>query len=251
MKKPTYITRIFKRHIFLMINIFAFTSFFGYLFYLEMVTTVPDFKTMKKIPILETSIIYDKNNNELYRIYEENRTYVKIDDISKNMINAIVAGEDKNFWNNPGFDIKGIARSIRDGLGNDFRFVGTSGITQQLSKIIFLSGERTLDRKVKELYLSIKLTNNYEKEYILETYLNKVFFGGNSYGIEESSKTFFNKKAKDLNILESSILASLPKSPTELSPYNKKGNLLGYPSLTEKYIEVNEKKDEKMKKVKK
>jgi len=199
-----------------------------YLLYLKIDTNLPDIKKIDNIKIPEASIIYDKNWNELYKIYSEKRIYVPYDKISKNMINAIIAWEDKRFWQNPWYDIIGILRAIIKWVQNGNRIEWTSWITQQLVKIIFLSNERTIDRKIKELLLSIKLTKNYSKKVILELYLNKVFFWWNSYWVEEASQTFFWKNALDLNVLESSILASLPKSPTNFSPYSHKEKLLWY-----------------------
>jgi len=223
-----------KKKLFLFLNIFILLSLFSYFIYLEVVITVPEIKKLEKLKFKETSIIYDKKWNELYKIYQENRTYVNLKDINKNMINAIVAWEDQRFWKNPWFDSIWITRAIIKWAWNNFRFSWTSWITQQLARIVFLSKERTINRKLKELYLAIKLTNRYTKEKILELYLNKVFFWWNSYWIEQASKTFFWVPAKDLNVLQSSILASLPKAPSELSPYSFKWNLLWYPIIEEK-----------------
>ena len=221
--------------------ILFFVLFFGiilafmiYLLYIKLITPLPDVADFKKIKVSESSVIYDRNGWELYKIYSENRTYVPYEKINKNMINAIVAWEDKRFWNHPGYDKIGIIRAIIKWLQNNNKFTGTSGITQQLAKITYLSNEKSLKRKLKELYLAIELNNNFPKKDILEIYLNKVFFWWNSYWVEQASKTFFWKTALDLNILESSILASLPKAPTSLSPYNKKWFLLWYLLITDK-----------------
>lgn len=203
--------------------------------YSKLIIPLPDVKWIKNIPISQSSIIYDRNGWELYKIYSENRTYVKFEDINKNMINAIVAWEDKRFWDHPWFDAIWIFRAIMNWLNNWNDFSWTSGITQQLSRITYLSNERTLERKFKELYLSLKLNTLFSKKYILELYLNKIFFWWNSYWVEQASRTLFGLKSSELWILESSILASLPKAPTLLSPYSNKWNLLWYPIIVNKF----------------
>ncbi|QFR39440.1 hypothetical protein A9Q91_04395 [Candidatus Gracilibacteria bacterium 28_42_T64] len=219
--------------------ILSLICLFLFLSYLKSIGPFPDVKAYKTIPMHESSVIYDRNGVELYKIYSEKRTYVDYEDININMIHAIIAGEDKRFWKHPGYDGIGILRAIFNGVIHRTKFAGTSGITQQLAKVTYLTDERTIERKVKELYLSIELDSIFEKKDILELYLNKIFFGGNSYGIEQASQTFFGTAASELGVLESSILASLPKAPTGLSPYHKRDKLLGYPFL----IQISDKID--------
>jgi len=184
---------------------------------------------LEDISISKASIIYDSKWNELYKIFKENRTYVEYKDINLNMINAIIAWEDKRFWNNPWFDLNWLARSLiyRIFWKNE-KLEWTSTISQQLMKIMYLWGERSIERKIKELYLSYKLNKFYSKEKILELYLNKVFFWNNSYWVEQASQTFFWVKSKNLSILQSSILASLPKWPSQFSVYSHPDRVLGY-----------------------
>ncbi len=112
--------------------------------------------------------------------------------------------------------------------GRSDKIEGTSTLTQQLVRNMIITNERTAERKIKEMYLAYKLTNNVSKEKILELYLNKIAYGSNAYGIEQAAKTFYGKSAKNLSILESSMLASLPKGPTYYSPYNNYDRLVGY-----------------------
>ncbi|MDD4151708.1 MAG: transglycosylase domain-containing protein, partial [Candidatus Gracilibacteria bacterium] len=224
------------------IRIFLLYSFYffgvviilGALFiYNSYIKNLPDIKDIENQKIPEASTIYDRNGKEIYSIYYgEKRTYVNYDSISQNMINAIVSTEDNTFFENSGFDIKGIFRSVFNYIFQKTdRIEGTSTISQQLIKNMMLTNERSIERKIKEVRLSYKLNTNYSKEKILELYLNKIAFGSNSYGIEQASKTFFGKNAKDLGILESSILASLPKGPTYYNPYNHYDRLVGYPYI--------------------
>jgi len=111
--------------------------------------------------------------------------------------------------------------------GRTDKVQGTSTISQQLIKNTFLTNERSLSRKIKEVWLSYRLNTKYSKDKILELYLNKISFGNNAYGIEEASKTYFGKPSKDVSVLGSAILASLPKGPTYYSPYSHRDRLMG------------------------
>lgn len=177
----------------------------------------------------ESSIIYDREWNQLYTIYggDDNRQYVPYKDISPTMINALVAMEDQRFFTNFGFDVFGILRSaITCSTGGTCG--GWSSLSQQLIKNTLLSDERTIKRKVREIILAFELNIRFSKEKILELYLNKISFGSNSAGVEQASRRFFGKPSKDVTILEASILASLPKSPTAYNPYSRRDRLMGY-----------------------
>ncbi|MFA5917708.1 MAG: penicillin-binding protein [Candidatus Gracilibacteria bacterium] len=217
------------------IGLYTIIGFSGFLIlatiiiYVKYILPLPDVKDLENLNLAKSSIIYDKDGNELYKIYKENRTYVTYENISKNMTNALVAGEDKTFLKNSGVDLKRMLGAfVYYILGKTDKVEGTSTITQQLIRNTLIGSERKVERKIKEIYLSYKLSSSLSKEKILELYLNKIEFGSNSYGIEQASKTFFGKSAKDLGILESSILASLPKGPSYYSPYTHADRLLGY-----------------------
>lgn len=218
--------------------------------YAKYIKDLPKISELENMEIAESSVIYDKDWNVLYKIFKEKRTYVGFDEISKNMVNAIVAWEDKRYWENPWVDIIWLARAWVYFIlwKSDGWVKWTSTLTQQLIRNTILTNERSLERKVKEIYLAYKLTAWVSKEKILELYLNKISFGNNAFGIEEAAKTYFSKSAKDLNVLESSILASIPKWPTYYSPYNHPDRLLGYPYVykednTEDITEILTQKD--------
>lgn len=196
---------------------------------------VPAISKIESDVLPESSVIYDRNGGELYNLYnEEKRTYVPYDQISGHMRDAIISAEDKTFFENPGIDFKGLLRAgFNYIIGKTDKVQGTSTISQQLIKNVFFTSERSTDRKVKEIYLSYALNNKYSKEKILELYLNKISFGNNAYGIEEAAKTYFNKSSKDVGVLGSSILASLPKGSSYYSPYSHKDRLMGYFSVHE------------------
>lgn len=191
---------------------------------------LPDVRNLKEKNFAETSTIYDREGNVLYKIYgEENRQYVPLEQINKNVIDATIAIEDQNFYAHFGFDPVAIVRAQLNNLQEDSSTQGASTITQQLAKNLYLSPEQTWDRKIKELLLSVQIEWYYSKDEVLEMYLNKIPYGSNAFGIEAASKTFFGKSSADLNMVESSILAALPKATTKFSPYgDNKKELMGY-----------------------
>jgi len=191
----------------------------GVVLYFKIIEPLPPVTKLREMPNPQASEIYDRNWNLLYSVFKENRTYVDYDEISKNMINAIVAWEDKRFWSNPWFDLIWLLRAAGTAALTGHTPGWTSTISQQLIKNTFLTNERSYERKIKEIYLSYKMTNEFDKKKIVEMYLNKISFGNNAYWIEQAAKTYFWKSAKDLNILDSAILASIPKWPTLHSPY--------------------------------
>lgn len=181
---------------------------------------LPDVRNFDKLAGIESTIIYDREGGTLYTIHgEENRKYVPLTDISGVLQKATIAIEDDEFYEHSGFDIPGIAKGALYEIFGIGRRRGGSTITQQLAKNAFLSSKRTYTRKLKELILAVRLERAYEKNKILELYLNRIPYGNNAYGAEMASKIYFGKPARDLSLAESAILASLPKAPTFYSPY--------------------------------
>ena len=230
--------RIFKWLLFLFVSFVLFSFVLSAVLYKKYIETLPPVEEIKNMDIAQTSIIYDKYWDELYKIFKENRTYIDYKDINKNIINALVAWEDQRFWTTPWFDLIWIIRATLNWVISwDFRW--TSWLSQQLMKVTYLTNERTLERKIKEFYLSWKLNKVFDKQKIIELYLNKIFFWSNAYWIEQAAKTFFWVSASDLWILQSSVLASLPKAPSWLSPYMHKDRLMGYPFI----FNINQQED--------
>lgn len=211
--------KIFKYLFLLWVLLGLWVISFVYITMIKWLTDVSEITEYKKV---ESTIFYDKKWEELYRLSNdwEKRTIISYDDISKNMVNAIVSIEDKTFFENPWFDIKWMIRTVYHYLSWKSSLAWASTLSQQLIKNTILTNERTIERKIKEIYLSYNLNRKFSKEDILEMYLNTISFWSNAYWIEAASNTFFWKKAKDLDILEASILASLPKAPSKLSPYS-------------------------------
>lgn len=169
--------------------------------------------------IPESSQIYDRNGNLLYTVYsEKNRTQIPLKDIPKNVQNATIAIEDRDFYNHGPIDFRGIARAlIGNATGKPTQ--GGSTLTQQLIKSSLLTPEQTVKRKIKEIILAFATEVIYSKDKILELYLNQIPYGGTAYGIEAAAQTYFGKNAKDLDLAESALLAGLPQSPSLYSPF--------------------------------
>ncbi|MEK7464356.1 MAG: transglycosylase domain-containing protein [Patescibacteria group bacterium] len=171
--------------------------------------------------INQSTKLYDRTGAILlYEIHgEEKRTIIPFDQIPGVLKEATLAAEDINFYKSRGFDIKGIARAFLTNLKEGRFAQGGSTITQQLAKNMFLSSERTIIRKVKELILAIELESKYNKDEIFSLYLNQIPYGSNAYGVEAASQTYFNKSSKELTLSESAVLASLPRAPSFYSPW--------------------------------
>lgn len=181
---------------------------------------LPGIDELKNISIAQNTQILDRKGEILHNIQgEENRKYVVISDISPHLIKATIAIEDDQFYSHAGFDLPAIAKSVAAEIFGIGGRRGGSTITQQFVKNYFLSRERTYSRKLKELILAVKIERALNKDEILELYLNKIPYGNNAYGIQQAAKVYFNKDAKDLDLAESAILASLPQAPSYYSPY--------------------------------
>ncbi|MGV1795205.1 PBP1A family penicillin-binding protein [Rhizobium sp. A37_96] len=143
---------------------------------------------------------------------------VALSDMSPYIPEAIIAIEDRRFYSHFGFDPIGLARAVVTNVVTGHAVQGGSTLTQQLAKNLFLSPDRTLERKVQEVLLALWLEHKYTKDQILTMYLNRVYFGSNAYGVEAASRRYFNKSAKDVNLGEAAMLAGLVKAPSRLSP---------------------------------
>ncbi len=182
----------------------------------------------------ETARIYDRNGQLLYALADPNagnRTYVTLDRISPFLIQATIATEDRRFYDNPGFDPIGLTRAVIQAVREGEAVAGTSTITQQLVRATLLDEdertERTLRRKVREIILAAEISRTYEKNEILELYLNEIYYGNLAYGIEAAANTYFNKPAAELTLPEASLLAGLPQAPALWDPYTAPDKAIG------------------------
>ncbi|MCR8658904.1 transglycosylase domain-containing protein [Paenibacillus endoradicis] len=149
-----------------------------------------------------------------------NRRAVSLDEISPYVIEATLSIEDKRFYSHFGFDIKGLVRAVVVNVQTLSAKQGASTLTQQLARNLYLTHEKTFERKIKEALYTTQLEMKFSKDEILEMYLNQIYYGHGAYGIEAAAQYYFNKSAKDLDLAESSLLAGIPKGPTYYSPYN-------------------------------
>ena len=172
---------------------------------------------------IQSTKIYDRTGKILlFEIYgEEKREYVSLEKVPIHLREAVVVAEDANFYHHFGIDLKAIGRAILADLKLRKPVQGASTIPQQLIRSSFLTREKTLGRKIKEVILTLELDRRYSKDQILEWYLNQVPFGPNIYGVETASKSYFGKSTSDLTLAEGAILASAIKAPSYLYPYGE------------------------------
>ncbi len=173
----------------------------------------------------QATIIQYADGSEIGRIGSENRTVVSLAQIPMDVRNAVMAAEDRNFYSNRAINPLAIAAAVWDNVVNLGSGRGGSTITQQYAKTAFLTPERSIQRKVKELVIAIKLENQFTKDEILENYLNTIYFGRGSYGVQTASQIYFGTTVDKLNIAQSAVLASILRSPGLYDPGFKKENL--------------------------
>lgn len=164
--------------------------------------------------------IYDSNNNMIANLSETYESYTSYDEIPTIMINATLAIEDSRFFKHNGIDYEGLVRAIVNNIKNKAFVEGASTITQQLIKNIYLSNEKTMERKINEAILALKLEKILSKEDIISSYLSNVLFGGRIYGVKMAAKYYFNKDLKDITLKEASLLAGLLQLPNFYNPFN-------------------------------
>lgn len=173
----------------------------------------------------QSTIIQYSNGSEIGRIGAQNRTIVPLARIPLHLRQAVLAAENRNFYSEHAFSVSGLARAVIENIKTLGRGGGGSTITQQYAKTAFLTQERTITRKIKELVIAIKLENQLSKDQILENYLNTIYFGRGSYGVETAAQQYFNRSAKQLNIAQSAVIASILRSPGYYDPQYSEANL--------------------------
>ncbi|MGE5404197.1 MAG: transglycosylase domain-containing protein, partial [Candidatus Saccharibacteria bacterium] len=175
------------------------------------------------VPVLrmpEPSILYDIHGQEIRSLYRQNGIQVGLGEIAKPVQWAFIAAEDKNFYKHHGIDVMAVLRALFINLKHGEVVAGGSTITQQTAKNLYLTQERTLLRKTKELYYTLELESRYSKDEILNMYLNSIYFGEGATGVEAASRTYFDKPANQLTIAESALIAGIPRRPSFYDPYN-------------------------------
>jgi 1A family penicillin-binding protein len=204
-----------------LISLFIVITISGVFYTYIVIKNLPSLDQFETRKVSESTKIYDRTGEILlYEIFgEEKRTIISFNEIPKKLKEATLAIEDDDFYNQPALDWKAIIRAFITNLKQGRIAQGGSTITQQLVKNVFLTPEKTITRKIKELILAIQLESKYTKEEIFSAYLNQIPYGSNAYGIQAASQTFFNKDINDLNLSEIAILAGLPQAPSYYSPW--------------------------------
>ncbi len=183
---------------------------------------LPDYKFLKNYKPSVSSKVYSGNGDVVSDFSQEKRIFVPFSSIPKNVINAFLSAEDKNFFSHPGVDAKGVIRAVINNISNIIsakRLEGASTITQQVAKNFLLTNEVSLNRKIKEAILAFRIERALSKERILELYLNQIYLGSGAYGVAAASLEYFDKSIRDLNYSEAALLAALPKAPSKYNPY--------------------------------
>ena len=190
--------------------------------------------------------IYDKNNSIIYQ-GSGNTKWVALEDVSPYFIDAVISIEDKNFYNHNGFDYLRIIKTLIDNFTTGQIVGGASTISQQYVKNLYLDFDKTWQRKIEEAWLTLKLEVHYDKDEILEGYINTINFGQGNFGVAAASQYYFNKNCKDLTLEEAIILAGIPKSPSYFNPVSSYDDAIDRAKVVAKsmvnngYISENEK----------
>ena len=223
-KKPAKERSKFKKILmvsFLSIFLICLTAGFigaGFI-YFHFSKDLPDVRKLKDHQPSTITQIYSDKDEKIAEFYIEKRIIVSLENIPLALKQATLAVEDSNFYYHFGIDPKAIFRAFITNLKAGYVVEGGSTITQQLTKTMFLSREKTLPRKIKEAILAVRLELVFSKDEILELYLNQIYYGHGTYGVEAAARTYFGKSVKELTIAECAMIASLPKAPNNYSPY--------------------------------
>ncbi len=205
-----------------LIVFFIFLLIFGFstLWYFSI--GLPDYKKLSKYQPPISSRVYSEDGKLIAEYAIEKRLFVPYDSIPEVIVNSFLSAEDKNFFDHPGIDAKGILRALFKNIRNlsqNKRLEGASTITQQVAKNFLLTNEVSLRRKIKEAILAFRIERAYSKERILELYLNQIYLGQGTYGIAAASLEYFDKSIKELTYPDAALLAALPKAPSKYNPY--------------------------------
>lgn len=207
-----------RKSLYILGSIGAFILLISFGVYRSIVSDLPPIESINDYKPLLVTQVYDRNNQKIGEFFKERRTLVEYEQIPKLVVQAFLAAEDDQFFQHKGVNWLAVLRAAIANIKAGQTVQGASTITQQLVKTMFLTPERTFERKFKEMLLSQKLESRLSKEEILYLYLNQIFFGQNSYGIGVAAETYFRKPVQDLTVAEAAILAGLPKAPSAYSP---------------------------------
>ncbi len=198
----------------LLISIIVITIFLAYFN-----SGLPDHQQLAKYYPDTLTRLYTSDGKVLKEFADQRRIFIPIEGIPQTVRDAFIAIEDRNFYTHTGIDLKGILRALITNIIKGKRVQGGSTITQQVTKNILLSNEKTLSRKIKEAILSLRITLLFSKDRVLELYLNEIYLGAGSYGVADAALNYFNKSIDELNLEEAALLAALPKAPSTYNPW--------------------------------
>ncbi len=178
----------------------------------------PVYEMEEYTPSLTTKV-FDRNNNLIHEFSIEKRSMVPLEDIPVDLQNAVVAMEDRDFFTHPGFSVKGIIRAILHDVLTGRAKQGASTLTQQLSRGVFLTQEKKIIRKIREIILAIQIEHQFSKREILQLYLNEIYLGSGAYGVKAAAKKYFDKELSELTTGEAALIVGLIPAPGRYNPF--------------------------------
>ncbi len=181
-------------------------------------TTLPSVESIKEMTLAVPLRIFSSDGKLIGQFGEERRTPITLDQVPKNLINAVLATEDRRFYDHPGVDLRGLIRAGVKVLSNASMKQGGSTITMQVARNYFLSRQKTIIRKVSEILLALKIEKEFNKDEILELYLNKIYFGKRAYGVQAAAEVYYGTTIDQLSLAQMAMLAGLPQAPSSINP---------------------------------
>ena len=218
---PTIIKFFFKNVFSPAVVLFSIGAIFFTALYFYYEPNLPRTEQLRSTQLQLPIQVYSKENQLIAEFGQFRRRPVTIEEVPDNMINAFIAIEDARFRDHKGVDFRGIARAAFTAIKNRSVSQGASTITMQLARNLFLTSERTADRKLKEMFLAFKIEKEFTKEEILELYLNKIFLGNRAYGVGSAAEVYYGKKLSDLTLAQTAMIAGLPKAPSRYNPIQR------------------------------
>jgi penicillin-binding protein 1A len=182
--------------------------------------SLPNVAALESFQPMQGTKVYDDNDELITEFHVERRIFVPLAHIPRALRDAVLATEDHRFYQHWGIDPIGIGRAVWQNYRRGRVVEGGSTITQQLTKVLFLTPDKSLERKLKEAVLALELERRYSKDRILEMYLNQIYFGHGAYGVEAAARTYFGKSVSELNVREAALIAGLPRAPSAYSPFD-------------------------------
>ncbi len=186
--------------------------------YFTMGRDLPDVETLRDVQLQVPLRVYSRDGKLISVFGEQRRIPVAIDEIPDNLKNAFIAGEDARFYSHPGVDYQGLTRAVLTLATTGEKSVGGSTITQMLARNFFLSLDKTYERKIKEIFLALRIEREFTKDEILELFLNKILLGHRAYGVGAAADVYYGKTLAELTLAQSAMIAALPKAPSRINP---------------------------------